>query len=193
MSPEIVFSSIDIALFALCFAIEFEPKSGYPCPISITPGCRDNAVISAHKAPGPDCCRENAVANEESSMLSSLMVSFMTGTTMVLERRRLCLCRSCARMSCNFVVAKLCIYSEAKLCIYSEVQFEARSFCILRNAKLYYYIKQSLSLLLLLFLSAVIHLLMRHLDSRERIQTEPSQSDERSENHGYAPIFRLAE
>jgi len=149
MSPEIVFSSIDIALFALCFAIEFEPKSGYPCPISITPGCRDNAVISAHKAPGPDCCRENAVANEESSMLSSslcfsspaaavssLMVLFMTETTTVLERRRLCLCRSCARRSCGFVVVR-------DVCIYSEVQFEVK-FCILRIAKLYYYIKQSL-------------------------------------------------
>ena len=153
MSPEIVFSSIDIALFALCFAIEFEPKSGYPCPISITPGCRDNAVISAHKAPGPDCCRENAVANEESSMLSSLlcfsslMVLFMTGTTIVLERRRLCLCRSCARRSCSFVVVRdeaVCFTAD-EASIYSEVQFEAK-FCILRIAKLYYYIKQSLSL-----------------------------------------------
>ena len=71
-------------------------------------------------------------------------------------------------------------------------KFEAK-FCVSRMAKLYCYIKQSLSLLVL-FLSAVrIHLLMRHLDSRERVQTEPSQSDERSENHGYAPIFRLAE
>ena len=151
MSPEIVFSSIDIALFALCFAIEFEPKSGYPCPISITPGCRDNAVISAHKAPGPDCCRENAVANEESFMLSSslcfssLVVSLMTGTTMVLERRRLCLCRSCARMSCGFVVVR-------DVCIYSEVQFEVK-FCILRIAKLYYYTKQSLSLYYYYFLA----------------------------------------
>lgn len=160
MSPEIVFSSIDIALFALCFAIEFEPKSGYPCPISITPGCRDNAVISAHKAPGPDCCRENAVANEESSMLSSLlcfsslMVLFMTGTTIVLERRRLCLCRSCARRSCSFVVVRdeaVCFTAD-EASIYSEVQFEAK-FCILRIAKLYYYIKQSLSLYYYYFLA----------------------------------------
>ena len=161
MSPEIVFSSIDIALFALCFAIEFEPKSGYPCPISITPGCRDNAVISAHKAPGPDCCRENAVANEESSMLSSLlcfsslMVLFMTGTTIVLERRRLCLCRSCARRSCSFVVVRdeaVCFTAD-EASIYSEVQFEAK-FCICGIiAKLYYYIKQSLSLYYYYFLA----------------------------------------
>ena len=182
MSPEIVFSSIDIALFALCFAIEFEPKSGYPCPISITPGCRDNAVISAHKAPGPDCCRENAVANEESSTVSLLM----TGTTMVLERREVCFCRSCARMSCGFVVCKLCIYNEEK-----KVRGEVLRFANGQTLLLHKTISLSL---LVLFLSAVrIHLLMRHLDSRERVQTEPSQSDERSENHGYAPIFRLAE
>ena len=31
-------------------------------------------MISAHKAPGPDCCRENAVANEESSTVSDGVV-----------------------------------------------------------------------------------------------------------------------